>query len=84
MDEKEKRAAEIARLESQIREKQKQIALLMRLFVNDERTFLNDPGNTRVEETARERRKYEQDELLWETAQLAQMKARLNELTAAK
>jgi len=80
----EKKAAELASLEKQIQEKTKRIALLMRLFVNDERPFLNDPGNPEGDEAAQERRKYEQDELLWETAELAKLKARLNALTAAK
>ena len=76
----EKRAAEIASLEKQIQDKQKRIVLLMRLFVNDERPFLNDPGNPKGDEASQDRRKYEQDELLWETSQLAKLKARLKEL----
>ena len=80
----EKRAAEMASLEKQIQDKQKRIVLLMRLFVNDERPFLNDPGNPKGDEASQERRKYEQDELLWETSQLAKLKAGLNELKAAK
>jgi hypothetical protein len=80
----EKKAAELASLEKQIQEKTKRIALLMRLFVNDERPFLNDPGNPKGDDAAQERRKYEQDELLWETAELAKLKTRLNALTAAK
>jgi hypothetical protein len=76
----EKRAAEIALLEKQIQDKQKRIVLLMRLFVNDERPFLDDPGNPKGDEASQDRRKYEQDELLWETAELAKLKARLKEL----
>lgn len=82
-DEAAKKAAEIAAVEKQIQDKQKRIALLMRLFVNDERPFLNDPANTHGDTTAQDRRKYEQDELLYETAELAKLKARLQELTAA-
>lgn len=78
-----KKAAEIAAVEKQIQDKQKRIALLMRLFVNDERPFLNDPGNTHGDATAQDRRKYEQSELLYETAELAKLKTRLQELTAA-
>jgi hypothetical protein len=80
----EKRAAEMASLEKQIQDKQKRIVLLMRLFVNDERPFLNDPGNPKGDEASQDRRKYEQDELLWETAELAKLKARLNELKTAE
>ena len=83
-EETEKKAAEIASLEKQIQDKTKRITFLMRLFVTDERPFLNDPANQKVDETAQDRRKYEQDELLWETAELAKLKARLNEIKAAK
>jgi hypothetical protein len=75
-----KTAAEIALVEQQIRDKQKRIALLLRLFVDDERAFLNDPGNAKVDAAAVERRRYEQDELRWETAELARLKERRREL----
>jgi len=81
LDENAKKAAEITSLETQINDKQKRIVLLMRLFVDDERAFVSDPANTKADATAQERRKYEQDELLWETAELAKLKARLNGLT---
>jgi hypothetical protein len=77
------KAAEIATVEKQIQEKQKRIVLLMRLFVKDERPFLNDPDGTTGDSAARERRKYEQDELLWETAELARLRGKLEQLTSA-
>jgi hypothetical protein len=80
-DEAAKRAAEIALVEKQIKDKQKRITLLMRLFVNDEQAFLRDPGNTKADPVAVERRQYEQDELRWETAELAKLKARWEVLT---
>ncbi|MGB7847559.1 MAG: hypothetical protein WBL63_18240 [Candidatus Acidiferrum sp.] len=83
VEEPASKAAEIAVVEKQIQEKQKQIVLLMRLFVKDERPFLNDPGNANGDSAAQERRKYEQDELLWETAELARLRGRLQQLTAA-
>ena len=79
-DEAAKKAAEIALVEKQIKDKQKRITLLMRLFVDDEQTFLRDPGNAAVDGAAVERRQYEQDELQWETAELAKLKAREEEL----
>ena len=82
-DEIAKRNAEIAALEKQIQEKQKRVALLMRLFVNDERPFLNDPGNAEGDATAAERRKYEQDELLYESAEIGRLRGRVEELKAA-
>ena len=56
----------------------------MQLFVNDEQGFLKDPGGHHADPEVRERRQSEQNELHEETAQLAQLKTRLNELTAAR
>jgi len=78
------KAAEIALVEQQIREKQKRIAFLLRLFVDDERAFLNDPENAVAAGAAAERRQYEQDELKWETAELAKLRAREREMTAGR
>lgn len=70
----------IAGIESLIAEKQKRIALLMRLFVDDERAFLNDPTNTNVDPNVHDRRKYEQDELLFESSEIARLRAKAQEL----
>jgi len=75
-----KKSEEIAAIEKQILEKQKRIALLMRLFVNDEPAFLIDPTNKDVEAAVRERRKYEQDELLFESAEIARLRAKAEAL----
>lgn len=83
-DDPEKKAAEIASLQKQIQDKMKRITFLMRLFVDDEKAFIVDPANPKGDGASQERRKYEQDELLWETAELARLKARLNEITAAR
>jgi len=80
----EKKAGEIASLEKQIQDKQKKILLLMRLFVTDEQGFLRNPGDNQVDREIKERRQSEQEELHAETAGLAQLKAKLNELTAAR
>ena len=75
-----KKNEEIAAVENQIVEKQKRIALLMRLFVNDEPAFLIDPTNKDVDAAVRERRKYEQDELLFESAEIARLRAKAETL----
>jgi hypothetical protein len=50
--------------------------------VNDEKAFVIDPSNANADAlVTAERRQYEQDELRWETAELAKFKARLKELT---
>ena len=79
----EKRKAEIASLEQQIKEKQKKIELLMRMFVVDEEAFLKDPSGQSEEQEARAKRKYEQDELLREGKEIAQLRTRLAQITPA-
>ena len=79
-----KKTAELASLDKQIKDKQKRIALLMRLFVDDEQTFLKDPSNQKVDEAVLERRQYEQDELRWETAELAKLKVKWEELKSSQ
>jgi hypothetical protein len=78
-----KRNSQIAGLEKEIQGRQERIALLMRLFVNDERPFLNDPGHAAADAAAAERRKYEQDELLYEAAQIARLRGKVEELKTA-
>lgn len=77
-------SADLGLLEKQIKEKQSRIVLLLRLFVDDEKKFVMDPTNPAVDTATKERRKYEQDELLWETAELAKLKARWEELKAQR
>jgi hypothetical protein len=81
-DDASKKAA-LATIEKQIKEKQDHVILLMRLFVDDEKKFVIDPTNPQVDPAVKERRKYEQDELLWESAELAKLKAKRDQLLAA-
>jgi hypothetical protein len=78
--EPEKRKAEIAALEQQIKEKQRKIQLLMRMFVIDEEAFLKDPTGQSEEEEARAKRRYEQEELLQEGKEIARLRARLEQI----
>jgi len=75
-----KRAAEMASLEKEVKDRQRRVALLMKLFVNDEKEFLKCGGAAEADPAVQERRKYEQDELRWETAELAKVTARLESL----
>jgi len=79
----EKRKAEIAALEQQIKEKQLKIQLLMRMFVLDEEAFLKDPSGQSEEEEARAKRRFEQEELLQEGKEVARLRARLELIVAA-
>ena len=76
-EEMAKRDAEIAALRKQIKDKQVRIEFLMRVFVKDEHAFLLVPGTPVDDPEILERVRYEQDELLWETAELARLKTRL-------
>jgi len=81
-DDPAQRKAEIAALEKQIAEKRKRVELLMRLFVTDEKAFLKDPLSPEEDAATQERRKYEQQELLWEGSEVARLQARLEALKA--
>ncbi|MGB8493715.1 MAG: hypothetical protein WCE53_04880 [Candidatus Acidiferrum sp.] len=76
----EKRKAEIAALEQQIKEKQRKIQLLMRMFVLDEEAFLKDPSGQSEEEETRAKRRFEQEELLQEGKEVARLRARLEQI----
>jgi hypothetical protein len=73
------KAADIASLEQRAKDQQKRIALLMKLFVSDEKEFLKNAGGAEADPAVQERRRYEQDELRWETAELAKLTAKLEE-----
>jgi hypothetical protein len=75
-----RKAGEIAVLEKRVREKQERIALLMKLFVDDEKEFLKHGGAAEADPVVRERRRYEQDELRWETAEAAKLQVELEQL----
>jgi hypothetical protein len=75
-----RKAREIAILEKQVREKQERIALLMKLFVDDEKEFLKRGGAAEADPVVRERRRYEQDELRWEAAEAAKLQVQLEQL----
>jgi hypothetical protein len=79
-----RKAAETALLQKLIQEKQKRIALLMKLFVDDEKEFLIYGGAAEADPVAQERRRYEQDELRWETAEVAKLQAQLEDLKSEK
>jgi hypothetical protein len=82
-EETARKEAEIVSLRKQIREKQKRIELLMRLFVTDERKFVQSPDDVPPDPSIQARVRYEQEELRAETAVCAQLRARLDALTAS-
>lgn len=79
----EDRKTEILALEHQVKEKQRQIELLMRIFVCDEQAFLKDPSGQLEDDDARAKRKFEQEELLEKAKEIAQLRTRLNLIASA-
>jgi len=78
-----RKSAEIVVLQKQIKEKQKHIELLMRLFVTDEQRFAQTPADAEPDPAAQTRVRQEQEELRVESAACARLQARLLALTAA-
>ena len=74
------KAAEIASLQKQIREKQKRIELLMHLFVTDEKKFVQFPSDVALDPEAQARIRSEQEELRRETSACAQLQSQLDAL----
>ncbi|MGB2633752.1 MAG: hypothetical protein WAM58_07435 [Candidatus Acidiferrum sp.] len=74
---------EILALERQVKDKQRQIELLMRIFVCDEQAFLKDPSGQLEDDEARAKRKFEQEELLEKAKEIAQLRTRLNLISSA-
>ena len=73
---------EIASLRQEIKNKQKRLELLMHMFVADERPFLIDPSSATADQDAVAKRRFEQDELHKKSAEIAELRARLDRLTA--
>jgi len=82
-DDSAKKAAEIAALRQQIKDKQKRIELLMHLFVTDERKFVQFPSDAPTDPDVEVRVRAEQEELRAESAACARLQARLDTLLAA-
>ena len=72
--------SEIASLQQEIKNKQKRLELLMHMFVADERPFLIDPSSTTADQDTVAKRRFEQDELHKNSAEIALLRARLDQL----
>ena len=76
------KTSEIIALQKQIKDKQKRVELLMRLFAADERRFLQAPTEAQEDPAAQARIRAEQDELRAESTACARLRTRLDTLTA--
>lgn len=79
----EKLQAERVAVEQQIKDKQKRVEFLMHMFVADERAFLVDPSGPAADQEIAAKRRFEQDELHKETAEIATLRVKLEQMTAA-
>lgn len=73
--------SEIAGLQQEIKNKQKKLELLMHMFVADERPFLIDPSSMPADQDTVAKRRFEQEELHRESAAIAALQAKLDQLT---
>jgi hypothetical protein len=80
-DSPEKLQAEMVAVQQQIKGKQKRVEFLMHMFVTDERAFLIDPGGQSADPDTAAKRRFEQEELHKETAEIAVLRAKLELLT---
>jgi hypothetical protein len=69
-------------LAHQIKEKQMKIELLMRIFATDEQSFLRDSSGQLEDEETRAKRKFEQEELLQQTKEIAELRSKLDLLSS--
>jgi len=76
------KTAEIIALQKQIKDKQKHIELLMRLFATDERRFLLSPTDAQEDPATQARIRAEQEELRAESTACSRLQSRLDVLTS--
>ena len=75
--------AELAALRQEVKDKQRNLELLMKMFVTDEQTFIRNPSGQSGEDDAQMKRRFEQEELRQEAAKIGQLRDRLESLTKA-
>lgn len=76
------KTSEIIALQKQIKEKQKRVELLIRLFASDERRFLQSSTDVQEDPAVQTRIRAEQEELRVESTACARLQARLDALRA--
>ncbi len=78
----EKARVEIMRLRQELKDRQRRLELLMTMFITDEQKFIRDPTKDFDENDDLQLKcRYEQEELKRETAEIGQLKSRLEMLT---
>jgi hypothetical protein len=77
-------AEDIAAVQLEIKDKQKKVELLMRMFNTDERPFLNDPSGQTADSDAANKRRFEQEELRKTAAEAAALRAKLEQMMTSQ
>ena len=79
----EKAKEELASLRLELKDKQRKLELLMKMFVTDEQAFIRNPSGQNGEDEAQMKRRYEQEELRKQTAEIGRLRAQMEVLTKA-
>ena len=79
----DKAHVEIVAVRQEIKDKQRKLELLMKMFVTDEQTFIRNPSGQSGDDDLAMKRRYEQEELRKQAAEIGQLRARLDVLTKA-
>ena len=82
-DDPEKATAQLAALRQELKDKQRNLELLMKMFVTDEQAFIRNPSGQSGEDEAQMKRRFEQEELRQEAAKIRELRDRLESLTNA-
>jgi hypothetical protein len=77
----EKAKAEMVALRQEIKQRQRKLELLMKMFVTDEQAFIRNPSGQTGDDDLQMKRRYEQEELRQEAAVIGQLRTRLEVLT---
>jgi hypothetical protein len=78
---RDKAQAEIVAVRQELKDKQRKLELLMKMFVTDEQTFIRNPSGQYGDDDLSMKRRYEQEELRKQAAEIGQLRARLDALT---
>lgn len=79
----EKANAELAALRQELKDRQRKLELLMKMFVTDEQAFIRNPGGQSGEDEPQMKRRYEQGELRQQAAEIGRVRARMEGLSKA-
>lgn len=77
----EKAQTELIAVRQTLKEEQRKLELLMKMFVADEQVFLRNPNGEYGDDDLAMKRRYEQEEMRKQAAEIGQLRARMDALT---